>query len=135
MKWIAALPLMWAPAAQAASLLEDLGGRERISVFTADFVERTTHDPRIERFFTDTDHARFTARLTDLFCHLAGEDRPYRGANLKNVHAGMGISEANFNALTEDLQEAMEANGVSFSAESRLVALLTPLKRDIVDQR
>jgi hemoglobin len=130
----AALLLLWGQAGSAASLFDELGGREHIAAFTADFVERTTHDPRIAQFFAQTDHPRIASRLTDLFCHLAGEDRPYRGVNLKNAHAGMGISEADFNALTEDLQEAMEANGVSFAAESRLVALLAPLKRDIVER-
>jgi len=135
MRWLAAALLFaWMPIASASTLFEDLGGRDKIAAFTGDFVERVASDPRIERYFIDTDKPGFARKLTDLFCHLAGEDRLYRGANLRNAHSGLGISAADFNALVEDLQAAMEANGVSFADETRLVALLAPMQRDVVNQ-
>jgi hemoglobin len=44
----------------------------------------------------------------------------------------MGIRNADFNALAEDLQFAMDAAGISFFTQNRLIALLAPMQHDIV---
>lgn len=135
MKWVILLAgLSLAGAARAEStLFEDLGGRERISAFTADLVERIKVDPRIAHFFVETDMDRLRARLTDYICHVAGETRRYRGANQRNAHAGLGIHEADFNVLVEDLEASMDAADIPFGTQARLLAVLAPIERQTVD--
>ena len=48
------------------------------------------------------------------------------------LHAGLGIREADFNALVEDLQKAMDAQGVPFRAQNKLLAKLAPMHREII---
>jgi len=129
------LLLLAAPAAlRAQTLFDDLGGRDTIASFTAGLVGRLRTDPRISHFFAESDMDRLHDRLTDFFCHVAGEKKPYRGANLYYAHKGLGIREADFNALTEDLEEAMDEAGVPYSAQTRLLAELAPLEREIVER-
>jgi hemoglobin len=49
------------------------------------------------------------------------------------VQSGIDINRASFNATVEVLQQAMDAQGVAFSAQNRLLAQLAPMHRDIVN--
>ena len=116
------------------TLFEDLGGREKISTFTTDLVDRLKKDPRIGHFFLETDMDRLHDRLTDMFCHLTGEKKRYRGANMMRAHEGLGIKDADFDALVEDLERAMDDYQVPWGTQTRFLAVLAPLKRDVVQE-
>lgn len=120
--------------AQASTLYEDLGGRAKIAGFTDDLVERAIHDDRIKHFFKETDIPRLKDKITDQICHLAGSKKSYRGANMKNAHSDFPIHVADFNALVEDLQLAMDDSDIPFATQNRLLALLAPMERDIVNK-
>lgn len=51
---------------------------------------------------------------------------------MKEVHAGLKVTNAQFNALAEDLQIAMERNSVPSYVQNKLVAKLAPMQRAIV---
>jgi hemoglobin len=51
---------------------------------------------------------------------------------MKTVHERMGVDTRQFNALAEDLQISLAENGVANSTQNRLIALLAPMKRDVV---
>ena len=51
---------------------------------------------------------------------------------MRTIHEGLGITAAQFNALVEDLQIAMERNGIASHIQIRLLARLTPLQYEIV---
>jgi hemoglobin len=48
------------------------------------------------------------------------------------VHQDLNITNAMFNALTEDLQVAMERNNVPNGVANKLIAKLAPMQRAIV---
>jgi len=133
MRWALVLILLAASPCRAdTSLFDDLGGRDKISAFTADLADRIKKDPRIAHFFDETDMGRFRDRLTDMFCHVTGEKRSYRGANMYRAHEGLGVTDAAFDAVVEDLEEAMDDYQVPWSVQARFVGVLAPLKREIV---
>ena len=47
-------------------------------------------------------------------------------------HAKLDITTSEFNALAEDLYLALGKVGVPYRLQNKLVALLAPMKRDIV---
>jgi len=49
-----------------------------------------------------------------------------------DAHAGLGIRRADFNALVEHLQDAMDAAGLPFATQNRLLARLAFSHRDVV---
>ena len=46
----------------------------------------------------------------------------------------MGVNPAAFNALVEDLIEAMEHCKVGTGAQNRLLALLAPMHADVIER-
>ena len=52
---------------------------------------------------------------------------------MKKAHAGVDITRTDFNALVEVLQQSMDARGISFSTQNRLLAKLAPMHRAIVN--
>ena len=52
---------------------------------------------------------------------------------MKKPHSGVDITVADFNALVEVLQQSMDAQGIPFGAQNRLLAKLAPMHREIVN--
>ena len=52
---------------------------------------------------------RIRAELKDQFCMVAGGPCAYKGHDMEAAHKGLHLTNANFNALVEDLQDAMDA--------------------------
>ncbi|SDD87690.1 MULTISPECIES: group I truncated hemoglobin [Kordiimonas] len=121
-------------AVHADSLFDDLGGKDAIARMMTRLVELTSADPRTAHQFEQTKKDRLARLLTDQVCELSGGPCKYRGVNMKKSHIKLGITEAEFNALVEQLQQAMDEEGVPFHTQNRLLALLAPMKRDIVER-
>lgn len=140
--WLTAGLLAWAcvqPAlAQTAptrddSLYQQLGGQPGLVKLMDDFMQRLLADARMNPFFKDVDQAHVKAQLVDQFCEVSGGPCRLNGPDMKRVHSGVDITRADFNALVEVLQQAMDAQGIAFSAQNRLLAKLAPMHRDIVN--
>ncbi|MES2933221.1 MAG: group 1 truncated hemoglobin [Pseudomonadota bacterium] len=113
---------------------QELGGKEGIAKIVAVFLPIVLADARIKDSFKDADLDRLGALLAEQFCQLSGGPCSYSGKDMREAHAEMKISNAQFNALAEDLQLAMEQQGISASAQNKLVAKLAPMQRHVVTQ-
>jgi hemoglobin len=123
-----------APNEAALSAPGGFGGMAGLTKITADTVERIQKNARIGAFFKDVEADRLTGLLSEQFCELLGGGCKYSGKSMKEVHTGMGVKSADFNALAEELQNAMNAAGVSQSEQYRLIAKLAPMHRDVVEK-
>src|SRR5262249_26266730 len=90
------------------SLYERLGGKDAITAVVDDFVGRVAADNRINRFFAKANVPRLKARLVDQICEATGGPCKYTGADMKTAHKGMGISNADFDALVGDLVATLD---------------------------
>ena len=54
---------------------------------------------------------------------------------MAEAHGALTISKADFNALVEVLQLSMDAKGIPFGAQNRMLARLAPMHRDIINLR
>lgn len=114
------------------SLYTALGGKDNIHRFVADMVESVQLDPRIRGSFDGTDLVRLAAKLEEQFCAVAGGPCKYTGKDMKTIHEDLAVNRAQFNALVENLQDAMAKNDVPSRTQNRLLALLAPMHRDVV---
>jgi len=121
------------PAPQA-SLYERLGGRAGIEAITEAMLVRTADDPRIRGDFAEADIVHLHASLSEHLCSLTGGPCTYRGRDMKAAHAGLGLTEADFNALVENLVDAMTERGVPLGAQNDLLAILAPMRGDVIRQ-
>jgi hemoglobin len=122
------------PARAAAGVLGDFGGVPGLTAIMEDLDRNLMADERTRPFFENVDRTRIKAKLVEQFCALLGGDCVYRGANMKGVHRGLGITREDFNALIECLQDAMDKHDVPFRSQNKLLALLAPMHRDIVER-
>ena len=114
------------------SLYRDLGGQENISAFTIEFVGLISKDDRIGHFFTNVNLDHLGQELTEQFIDLSGGPIKYTGREMAEVHGSLGITNADFNRLAEDLQVAMNHHNVPFATQNRLIALLASMQRVVV---
>jgi hemoglobin len=125
--------------AKDQSLYDRLGGKKAVTAVVDEFVSRVAADTRINHYFklTATDPERlasFKSKLVDQICQASGGPCQYTGKNMKTAHAGMGITDADFNALVEDLSGALDKFKVGEKEKSELLGALGPMKSDIVGQ-
>lgn len=126
-----------APAAHAqdASLYRALGEKPGLEKLVDDFVGRLQTDPRMKPFFEKSDRRHLSAQLVAQVCQVSGGPCQYKGPDMKTAHNNMDITRGDFNALVEVLQQAMDAQGIPFGAQNRLLAVLAPMHRDVINTR
>src|ERR1051325_8256078 len=106
-------------------------------IVVGDFVGAMAADPRVNARFKDmkpADVEKFKSNLADQICDAAGGPCSYLGKDLKTVHKGMKITEAEWNATVENLGKALDKNKVGAKEKGELVGVLAPMKGDIVNQ-
>jgi hemoglobin len=115
------------------SLYQAFGGRPGMVKLMDDFMARLLADSRMERFFKDVDQKHVKEELVVQFCEVAGGPCRRKGPDMKKAHDGMDITRGDFNALVEVLQQSMDAQGIAFAAQNRMLARLAPMHREIVN--
>lgn len=129
-----ALALLSGCATTAArpSLYEQFGGRPGIEALVEELLVRILDDERINRGFAEVDILNLNDRLVEQICVEVGGPCTYTGRSMAESHAGLGLGEADFNALVEDLVAAMDARGIPRTAQNRLLQRLARMHGDIV---
>jgi hemoglobin len=120
------------PAAKDDSLYQALGQKAGLVALMNLFVPALKADPRIGPQFKDTKAAYLQEQLVDQFCVVTGGPCEYKGADMKSAHAGMEINKGDFNRLVEVLQTSMDASGIPFATQNKLLARLAPMHRDVI---
>ena len=115
-----------------ADLYGQFGGQSGVEALVEEFLVRLLEDERINAQFAETDLVNLNDRLVEQFCVELGGPCTYTGRDMAESHAGLGITEADFNALVEDLVAAMEARGIPRGAQNQLLSRLAPMHGDIV---
>jgi hemoglobin len=114
------------------SLYERLGGIDAIRAVVDDFVGNVAADKRINKFFAHADIPRLKGNLVNQICQGTGGPCTYTGRSMKDTHAGMGVRSRDFNALVGDLGKTLKKFKVPAQEQHELVAILAPMKKDIV---
>jgi hemoglobin len=119
------------------SLYKRLGGREGIALVVDDFWVNMAADARVNKRFTGLQPPavfKLKSNISDQICDAAGGPCSYVGRDMKTTHKGMNISEAEWNATVENLVKALDKHKVPAAEKQELLALLGPMKGDIVGQ-
>lgn len=129
---LAALLAACAAVPARPGLYEQFGGQAGVEALVEEFLVRLLQDERINAQFAEVDLVNLNDRLVEQFCVELGGPCTYTGRTMAESHAGLGITEADFNALVEALVDAMEARGIPPAARNGLLARLAPMHPDIV---
>jgi len=120
------------------SLYDHLGGVYGIAPLVEDFVDRLWSNPVI---VANPDVAEARQRyakaslvflLTEYLCDKAGGPMVYRGRDMKTSHAGLNISEKEWQAMAADLRKSMGKFSLPEETQADLMEILDLTKKDIV---
>ena len=123
-----------ADGAKAKSLYDRLGGKASITGVVETFVSNVGGDARINGYFGSTDLTKLKMHLVNQICEASGGPCKYTGRTMKQTHAGMGVHDAAFGALVEDLVAALDHHKVGKTEKDDLLGVLGPMKSDIVEK-
>lgn len=130
--------LVFRPApAEQPSLSTRLGGHDAIAAVTDDFLARIAGDASLGRFFAghgENSQARLRQLVVELVCAVTGGPCVYVGRDMKTAHAGLGISEADWNRAVTHLVATLDKFKVPQAEKDELLALVTTLKKDVVEK-
>lgn len=119
------------------SLYDRLGGYNAVALVVDDFIGRLVADKRFSKFFVghSTDSLKkIRQHIVDQFCAAAGGPCLYTGRDMKTTHAGLGITEDDWNAAAAHLVESLDKFKVAKTEKDDLVAFVMTLKKDIVEK-
>ena len=123
-------------AAMEKSLYERLGGYEAVSAVVNDFAGKLFTDPKVGPFFkgmgTDT-RKSFIQKNINLVCNVTGGPCKVISRGAKTVHAGLGITEAEFNIVARHLVDTLDKFKVPAKEKEELLSIIDTLKPDIVE--
>lgn len=129
-------PMAAAPAPMPGpqgSLYQQLGGLPAITAVIDDFVGNVAADNRINRFFATANIPRLKQGLVNQVCQATGGPCVYSGPPMRVVHHNMHITDADFNALVDDLVRSLNKFRVPPPLQQQLLGILGPLKGEIVN--
>ena len=102
-----------------------------------DFTSRAAADAKVNFLrggkFASMDVPRFKKHLVNLVASVTGGPQKYTGRDMKTTHKGMGISDAEFDALAEDLVASLDKFKVPDKEKSELLKIVGSTRADIVE--
>lgn len=114
-----------------SSLYLRLGGEVAVRQIVAETLGAVSTDLRTRRTFEKVDMKRLQAKIVEHICALTDGDCKYTGDTMKQTHAGMNITEAEFYLMVEALRSSLDRH-VGEREKNELLKILAPMKRDIV---
>ncbi len=97
----------------------------------AETLATVSTDPRTRRTFEKVDMKRLQTKIVEHICALTNGGCTYTSDTMKQSHAGMNITEAEFYLMVEALRAALDRH-VGEREKNELLKILAPMKRDIV---
>ena len=118
------------------SLYMRLGGYDAIEAVVDDFTQASINDPQLEKYFTNisNDSCNRVKQLTvDFIVSAIGGPVTYLGRDMKTAHAGMGISEEDWNRACELIINSLDKFKCPEREKEELCACIVSLKDNIVE--
>ena len=130
------VPVLTRAEGNMKSLYERLGGYGAISAVVNDFAGKLFVDPEVGPFFkgmgTDT-RKSFIQKNINLVCNVTGGPCKVISRDAKTVHAGLGITEEEFNVVVNHLVDTLDTFKVPAEEKEELLSIIGKLKPDIVE--
>jgi len=118
--------------AEPPSLYLRLGGRDAIAAVVDDAIGNISADTRINHRFGNAGIAHLKSTLVDLLCARSGGPCTYVGQDMATAHEGMNIRDDEFEALIQDLGQALDKFRVPAREKAEVLALLGRMKNAII---
>ncbi len=119
---------------EPASLFDRIGGRAGLEKIVPDVVQLHMENPIVgERFRNAKKPPAELARLAIEFFATGLSGNPtYDGMSMPAAHAGMGINEAEYIAVLDDILAALQKHGIGQQEQAELLYIAYSMKSEIL---
>lgn len=117
----------------ATTLCARLGGPAGLEEISSALLDLSLADPRTAPQWDRVDMKRVRIKLSEYLCVLTGGTCPYDNDDMKTIHAGHHIQQAQFYAMVEHLRLVLDRRGTDTASKNELLRLLAPSRRDVVE--
>ena len=122
-------------APKEKTLYQRIGGYDVIAAVVDDFIMQLGKDEAFKRFgggrSMDSLH-RTRQLVVDQVCNLTGGPCDYIGRDLKTAHAGLDITQAEWDLSIKHFQTALDDQKVAPDVQKDFIAMIQKLHDDIV---
>ena len=116
------------------TLFERLGGSDAVDAAVDIFYKKNLEDERVKHYFSHTDMDKLRGMQKGFMSFAFGAPIPYTGKGMAAAHAGMSISAEEFDAVAGNLVATLSEMGVDKSMIDEVVAIVAPLKDDVINK-
>jgi hemoglobin len=117
------------------SFYTQLGGYDAIAAVTDDLIGRLVADPKLAKFFVglnDAHKAILRQHFVEFLCVKTGGPCIYTGQDMKVAHAGLHITEDEWNAAIADFGQTEDKFSIPQPLRVQIADLFAQIKSDIV---
>ncbi|MEV8513854.1 group 1 truncated hemoglobin [Dactylosporangium sp. NPDC051484] len=114
------------------SIYDGIGGAESVRAAVESFYTRVLGDSRLAGFFADVDISRLKAHQRAFIAAALGGPEVYAGRDMAAAHAGLGLTDAHFDAVVAHLADTLTELSVPGDRIAEIAAALAPLREQIV---
>lgn len=133
------MPLVWAQPVEAQkSLYDRLGGLKGITVVVDDFINRLVvnktlnQNPAINAGRKSSPAPYLKFQVSQLVCEVSGGPCKYTGKTMKESHAHLNISEAEWEVMAQEFKKSLDKFRVPAAEQKELFDIVGKTKTDIV---
>jgi hemoglobin len=125
-------------SAAPPSLYDRLGGIYPIAAVVDDFIDRIMVDPRlnanpkVDESHHKVSKAGFKYLVTEMVGWATGGPQTYTGRSMYDSHVHLEITNLEWDAFLDDLNQTLDKFQVPAQERSELVAIVNSTKHDIV---
>src|SRR5919201_1719570 len=120
------------------TLYKRLGGYDAIAAVTDDFIGRLASDKQLARFLVGLSadsQKKLRQHVVDQLCEATGGPCFYIGRSMKASHAGLGITESDWQVTVKHLVASLDKFKVPEKEKGEMLAIASSLKADIVEKK
>ena len=115
---------------EQASLYWRLGGGDALNAAADELIKVSQADPRMNGGITGA----CRVKLKEQLCAATGGPCTYTGRDMKTAHKGLHITDAQFDAVADNLVKVLTSFNVPEKEQKELLGLIAPMRGDIVGQ-
>lgn len=114
------------------SIYDSIGGAPAVAAAVDDFYTRVLADPTLTHFFDDVDMSRLKAHQRGFIAAAIGGPEIFAGRKMAAAHAGLAITDTDFDAVVTHLVATLTGLGVPDETIDQIGGTLAPLRSQIV---
>lgn len=126
------------PAKKGPPLWDRLGGEKTVRLVVKDCMTAVAADPKVnitrggKYKLDDTGLTKLEQSLVEMVSQATGGPLRYTGKDMASAHAGMKITDAEFNAMAIHLLSAMQKHRIPQNETLELIEIVGATRKDVV---